>query len=219
MGKRLTKEEVEMRPGETTLGYYERIAATADNRLRAIESLRHQTHFTNVDQYAYARAMRDIQSYGGTKRFSTKPPENETLLREKIQDIKRFLNAPTSTKSGVIEVYAERANTLNADYGLNMTWQQLADLFESGLYDTLDSKYASQTAFKTIGVIRGLTKKQIETIKKAQEKNLKGETLVKALGKIEDDEISDLFKSNSILLDNVIDTIQNEDIDVLMKMK
>ena len=196
MGRTLTPKEIEMQPGETTLGYYERIAATADNRLRAIEALRHQTHFTNVDQYAYARAMRDIQSYGGNKRFRTKPPENAKELSAKISDIKRFLNAPTSTKSGIIEVYEERAQTLNERYGLDMDWKELADLFESGLFSNLEGRYASETAMRIIGTIRGLSKKQIEDIK--NNKNVKGE---------------------SILDNNVIETIQNADIDVLLKMK
>lgn len=196
MGRTLTAKEIEMQPGETTLGYYERIAATADNRLRAIEALRHQEHFTNVDQYAYARAMRDIQSYGGAKRFSTKPPENAKDLSAKIADIKRFLNAPTSTKSGIVSVYMERATTLNTKYGINMTWQNLADMFESGIFDNLSSKYASETAMRIIGEIRGLSRKQIEDIK--NNKNMKGE---------------------SILDNSVIETIQNTDIDVLLKMK
>lgn len=196
MGRTLTAKEIEMQPGETTLGYYERIAATADNRLRAIEALRHQTYFTNVDQYAYARAMRDIQSYGGNKRFSTKPPESAKELSAKISDIKRFLNAPTSTKSGIIEVYEERAQTLNERYGLNMDWKELADLFESGLFSNLEGRYASETAMRIIGTIRGLSKKQIEGIK--NNKNMKGE---------------------SILETGVIETIQSMDIEALLKMK
>lgn len=194
MAKRLTAKEIEMRPGESTLGYYERIAATADNRLRAIEALRHETHFTNVDKYAYARAMRDIQSWGGNKRFSTKPPEDETALRAKIKDIKHFLNAPTSTKSGVIEGYVNRAQTLNENYGLNMTWQELADLFDSGLFDKLKSQYASETAMKIIGTIRGLTKQQIEAIQN-----------------------NNTTKGDSILEESVIDTIINEDISSIIK--
>ena len=193
-GKRLTAQEIEMQPGETTLGYYERIAATADNRLRAIESLRHQEHFTNVDQYAYARAMRDIQSYGGNKRFSTKPPEDSKLLAAKISDIKRFLNAPSSTKSGIIESYESRANTLNQKYGLNMSWQELADLFDSGLFANLEGKYASETAMRIIGTIKGLTKRDIKEI-----------------------EENATLKGDSILDQNVIDTIRDEDISVLFK--
>ena len=194
MGKRLTAQDIEMQPGETTLGYYERIARTADDRLRAIESLRHQTHFTNVDKYAYARAMRDIQSYGGNKRFSTKAPEDKDILREKIKDIKRFLNAPTSTKGGIIETYETRANTLNNKYGLDMNWQELADLFDSGLFDKLEAIYASETAMRIIGTIRGLSKKQIEEIQN-----------------------NDNVKGDSIFESNVYETIRTQDLSSIIK--
>lgn len=160
--------DYDIRPGETDLQYYRRLAKTADQRLVRIEALKHDQYFRGVEKYAYARAMRDIEKWGGKKRFNTKPPEARSLFNEKISDMLRFLKSPTSTKSGVIEVYQKRAESLNTAYkkeGLNLSWQDMANVLQSGGFEKLKGDKGSDTAFKSIGTVS----RNIDQIKTAIE--------------------------------------------------
>ena len=81
------KSSIEQRAGESDLDYYTRLAKQADQRLVRLEKLSNEPGFENVKKYAYAAAMRDIESYGGAgkkMRFNTKPPKAPQLFREKI---------------------------------------------------------------------------------------------------------------------------------------
>ena len=146
----------EQRPGESLQTYYRRIAKVADQRLLRLERLADEDGYKNADQWAYKRAMRDIASWSGedATRFNTKPPENIRQLQAKINDIKSFLGAPSSTKSGISKVYQTRANSLNKNYGTRFTTADLEDLFSSSLWKKVDAKkYDSDTVMKAIGYI------------------------------------------------------------------
>lgn len=152
-----TKVNIEPRYGESDLDYYRRLAKMADQRLVRLEKLAQEPGFENVKKYAYAAAMRDIDSYGGASkkmRFNTAPPKDPRAFREKIMDIRRFLSAPTSTKAGIVDVYQKRADTINKKYGTNYTWEDLADFFQSGDADKLFKDYGSKTVMQAIGTIQ-----------------------------------------------------------------
>ena len=151
--------------GETDLQYYRRLAKQADQRLVRLEGYQHDRNFANVTQWAYARAQEDISKWSGpdATRFNTAPPMkksggeaaiDETRLRSKIQDIKAFLESPTSTKKGITQVYKNRVDTINQKYGTNFTWQQFAKFTESETFNKLDWEYGSKTIMKAIGVIQ-----------------------------------------------------------------
>ena len=146
----------EMRPGESIQGYYRRIAKVADQRLVRLERLADQAGYGNADQWAYKKAMRDIATWSGdaATRFNTKPPENIKQLQAKINDIKSFLGAPSSTKSGITKVYQTRANTINDKYGTNFSTGDLENLFSSSFWKKVDAKKVdSDTVMKAIGYI------------------------------------------------------------------
>ena len=152
-----TIDKIEQRPGENDLEYYRRLAKMADQRLVRLEKLAQEPGFENVKKYAYAAAMRDIDSYKGAgkgNRFNTAPPKAPTLFREKIIDMRRFLSAPTSSKAGIIDVYKKRAETINQKYGTNFTWQDMADFFQSGDADKMFKEYGSKTVMRAIGTIQ-----------------------------------------------------------------
>lgn len=168
-----------IKPGETDLDYYRRLAKTADERLVRLEKLKNEPGFESVEKFAYARAMRDIEVYGGGKRFNTKPPEDRRQLTEKISDILRFLQSPTSTKYGIKEVYQKRAETLNNKYpgsGLNVTWQDIAELHDSGLLDAAKMAMGSDTMWVSIGQVERNADKIKELLKEGQ-KNKKGDEI------------------------------------------
>lgn len=176
------------RAGETDLQYYRRLAKQADQRLVRLEGYQHDRNFTDIKEWAYARAQVDISKWSGqdARRFNTAPPMkkagdemviDETRLRSKIRDIKTFLEAPTSTKKGTIEVYQHRVDKINKEYGTKFTWKDFAKFTESSVYDQLDSKYGSKTVMRAIGVIqenfkgkKGSIKEKMEEVKEKQVK-------------------------------------------------
>ncbi|MBO5809668.1 MAG: hypothetical protein J6R32_02450 [Bacteroidales bacterium] len=164
---------LDYRPGETDLQYYKRLAKVADQRLLRLERLSEVAGYEKVTNYAYDRAMRDLEIYGGGKRFNTKPPVNadgtidNRLLSEKLADMRTFLSSVTSTKAGIEQVYSKRAQTFNEKFGTDYTWQDLADLYQSGDADRLLKRYKdSDIVQRAIGVIQQAEGKLKEEMKK-----------------------------------------------------
>lgn len=166
--------------GETDLQYYRRLAKQADQRLVRLEGYQHERNFANVTQWAYARAQEDISKWSGpdATRFNTAPPMkkagdemviDETRLRSKIQDIKTFLESPTSTKKGIVQVYKNRVDTINQKYGTSFTWQEFAKFTESETFNKLDWEYGSKTIMKAIGAIQSKFKNADDLEEKMRE--------------------------------------------------
>ena len=149
---------------ESLQKWYDRIADTADTRLRNIEKLAiNDKKFATAPQWAYARAMQDIKKWGGKKRFSSNMPQDPKKLMAKISDIRAFLRSPTSTKSSIVKIYDKRLATfasteVNAEgrggHGVNFTWETLAKYFETGISKNWKRKFGSNTALKVIGVLQ-----------------------------------------------------------------
>lgn len=155
---------------------YNRLAKKADARLRALESYQHQKNFKTATKWAYAKAMRDIKSWGGNKRFQTSAKNlSDTELQMKMKDIETFLESPTSTKSGIREVYIKRVSTLNEKLGTNYTWHEFADFIKSDTYEKIDSLFGSNTIFSVVSKTKKLTKKMMEEIEKDKKKKEKFE--------------------------------------------
>lgn len=135
---------------------YNLLAMRADKRLQRLEKLAEQEHYHGVLSFAYAKAMRDIRSWSGQKgtRFKTKPPATVQQLQAKINDMKSFLDAPTSTKKGINNIYKQRAKTTNERYGTNFTWQDLARYYESGISNILDKNIGSDVLIRSLGAIK-----------------------------------------------------------------
>lgn len=138
---------------------YNLLAMRADKRLQRLEKLATQEHYHGVLSFAYARAMRDIKSWSGSKgtRFKTKPPATVQQLQAKINDMKTFLDSPTSTKKGINNIYKQRAKTTNERYGTNFTWKDLASYYESDLSKVLDKKAGSDVLIRALGAIKRIS--------------------------------------------------------------
>lgn len=177
---------------ESLLKEYRKLAKRADQRLVRLESYKHDKGFKTAIKWSYAKALRDIKSWSGSdaKRFNTKPPESVAGLKAKIQDIKNFLESPTSTKKGIMNVYKKKADTINKRYGTNFTWENLANYYMSGMAEKLDAEYGSKTALKSIAEIQKHDKEEIQAIQKTSESHLQIEDkIVKAtVNKILEDE-------------------------------
>ena len=197
---------MDYKPGETDLQYYKRLAKVADQRLLRLEELAGlrpgkpgKPGYEKVTKYAYERAMRDLEIYGGGNRFNTKPPLNKDgtvdnrLLSEKISDIRAFLSSVTSTKAGIEQVYSERAKTFNSQFGTNYTWQDLADFYQSGDAQRALRVASSETIQKSIGKI------QLAKDKLAKELKDNGKvTLSAKTDKLVYDKAHELLKSKDL---------------------
>lgn len=146
------------KPGETDAQYYKRLAKAADQRLVRIEELSGLRGkppvkgFENAYKYAYRAA---IDSLDKGIRFNANIPKPGTFeWRERVNAMRKFLSSPTSTKTGIREVYEKRVQSINDKYGTKFDWQSLADFFEKGDFDKLNKDFASKTVVRAIGKIQ-----------------------------------------------------------------
>lgn len=160
---------------------YKTLAKSADQRLVRLEAYQHDKDFKPATQWAYARAMRDIELWSGEEanRFNTAPPTSKTDLLSKINDIKHFLESPTSTKKGIIDVYKKRADSLNKTMRKSdknwkdLTWKDMAQYFDSALSDKLAKKVGSKTALKIMNVMKRKEKEIVKDIKEKKDLHVK----------------------------------------------
>lgn len=145
--------------------FYKQVAKVADQRLVNLERLSKNKDYRDVLQWAYKDAMYDIHAAYGekAKRFNRKQPDDLRTLQKNLRRVLSFLEKPSSSRQGIDEVYQKRAQTVSDKYGVNVTWQNIGDLYMSTLYRKTDSKKGSKTVLKAIGRIQANAKE----IKKA----------------------------------------------------
>lgn len=144
---------MEQKPGESLDAYYHRLAKVADQRLVRLERLANEEGYENAWKWAYNSAQNDIKRWGLGKRFNTAAPKNANQTKAKINDIKAFLGAKTSTKQGITSVYKKRADTFNKKYGTNFSWEDLADYYGKEKNKQIERYMASEVANRAIAVI------------------------------------------------------------------
>lgn len=153
---------------------YKKKAKQADQRLVRLEALSHEEHFQGVLEFSYKRAIRDIQSWGGDKRFNTAPPTTVTQLEAKLKDIEHFIASPTSKKSSIVSIYKKRADTITkrygAEYGVNFSWQDIANYYGSNENKRRDSQLGSKTEVRVLAVMKKLNKDKLSDIEDVNEK-------------------------------------------------
>ena len=153
---------------------YRQLAKKADQRLVRLEALSYEEHFHGVLELAYKRAIRDIKTWGGDKRFNTAPPTTITEIKAKIADIQEFVEKPTSSKSQIQKIYNKMAATINKkyarEYGMTFTWQELANFYESDAAKRDDVKKASKTVVRALAVIKKMGKEDLQNIKDVNER-------------------------------------------------
>ena len=145
-----------IKEGESLEHAYRRLAKQTDQRLVRLEELSKQPFFKGVKTYAYGLAAKDAREWGGSAdkpRFNIEPPDNKKQLQAKINDMIRFLNSPTSTKTGIIKMYQKRTDALNKKYGTNFTWQEAGRFFENEK-DKFAKDWVSSMVLTAIGVMQ-----------------------------------------------------------------
>lgn len=178
---------------------YKKLAKRADQRLVRLEALAESGEFKSAVNMAYRRAIHDIKQWGGegATRFNQKQPENTQQLQAKINDIKQFLEASTSTKRGIVTHYKGVAETINQKYGTQFTWSSMANFYQSELSTILENKVAgSGTLIRALGKIYRNKDKIIEQIKNSDKAhiNVEDEVLDEAVQTILDELGTDVTK-------------------------
>lgn len=135
---------------------YKKMVQAANKRLYRIESdYSKRPGYQAMKEYAYAKAQQNIRAiWGDQKRFSKAVPTSYREYQKAYNALNEFMESKTGTLSDLKGVYERRANTLNDKYGWGFSWQDLAKMFESGMYEKLKAKgYGSETTFKAIALM------------------------------------------------------------------
>jgi hypothetical protein len=174
----------ETSPDPTLLAEYKKLAKRADQRMVRLEqAAKRDGEMSAATEYSYRKAKRDAEYYsaGKSKRFNAQTPKTNKALKAKINAINDFLESPTSTVRGIKNIYKKRADSLNASYGTNFKWQELADFFNSATWKKLISEIPSDLVMKAFARLQRGGKKLIQEIKENPSKQ------------IADDEIQDFI--------------------------
>ena len=151
------------------ISQYKRLAERADKRLQRLEKRFGTPGYEGLENWSYARAMRDIKSWSGPKgtRFKTAIPKfdnqaaQERYIKSKIADINRFLQADTSTVSGGIQSAGltpleKAAKTFSKNYKAKITWQEMGAYFESETAKRVSKEFGSKTVSKALARFKRL---------------------------------------------------------------
>lgn len=185
---------------------YRTLAKSADQRIVRLEQYAKEKDFKTATQWAYRRAMHDIEQWSGSEatRFNTKPPSSKTDLLSKIKDIENFLESETSTKKGIVAVYKRKADSLNKSMKrenpdwVDVSWQDMAQYFQSSLYDKIDKQYGSKTKMMVMSTLKKKKAEIAEDIKNKKDVHIK----------VEDEEVQ-------AKLNDIFNTYSKETLDLL----
>ena len=177
------------------LADYAKLTRLANDRLREIEKRSTTDGLTFLTEYAYKRAVHDLQ---GATRFASKEKIenlNYNAIVKRMNDMRRFLRSKSSTTRGVRSMYSQNAKRFNAKYGTNFTQLQLAKFFnkDTGLYEKIKAKnmdWGSETVMKAIATMMNDKKKVLQKMREENENHLDIE--------------------NAVIVNEVIDTLISE---------
>lgn len=159
--------------------YNERIASGSPNITNA-------EIFRNITKYSYEKIQYKAKELKGGIKSEAMPGYeyrgfrfSETLLKDltdkqvdrRIEMLKEFLHAPTSTIADVKTIYKKTARTFNKDYGTKFTWETFAKYYESGLADKFKKReeIGSDGGLEVIATLQKLPKEVIENLENVDE--------------------------------------------------
>lgn len=174
---------------------YREKAKRADQRLVRLEALSYEEHFEGVLKFSYAGAMLDIERWGGDKRFNTAPPTKLTELQAKISDIDKFMSKVSSNKRDIVKFYKTRAETFNKgrvdksgetyggfgkEFGVEFTWEDIANYYEDRKGQREAVKLASNTEVRVLATIKRLHEDELkqdnDVVNRLQENKIRLQT-------------------------------------------
>ena len=161
------------RPGENDMDYLKRLTKAANERMNQLEKLsKRDPDYKNVLKWSYKGAVADIQRLEGKEnepwRFGTKKGDVKNI-QSRINAVSRFLNSPTSTITGIKEIYQNRADTINTKYGTDFSWSDIGNFWQSETARKMLEEYDSDTVMTAVAE---MSKVPVKDIANAVKKNL-----------------------------------------------
>lgn len=179
MAKKQTGKYSALKPEQVQ--EYVRAANKINRQMRRLVEQSHKSQkYAPITDYAYRVVQTKLKGLFGYKETGeqyTRFPTSKKMLPKTLPEFRAAMNAinefykmPTSTIKGVQSVYEKRAKTLSKmasteNGGVEITWQDFAKVFETGLYETLAGVFGNYSAFKMIGRIEKDRAKLLEDIK------------------------------------------------------
>lgn len=151
---------------------YRRNAKLANSRLSSLEK-----RGGGIKRFAYAGATHDTQAFFGKNRFSYKissmKPEDVSLRDLSMYNTaaKNFLEDVSSTYRGFQKVAQKRVDTIRTKYGIELTTDQVQQMFEDEYFQRLSDAYGSTTALRMIGKLQIKSDDLKDMIEKAQKQH------------------------------------------------
>ena len=189
MAKKETKLSPELQ--ET----YRREVARVNKQLYRLEK-HYASTGENIMATAYAGLMRDIKAFfGEQKRFSKSMPATVREYQKRMNAIRRFYEKPTSTITGKKTVFQRRAEALSKVANAEIDPDQLAAMFETGLFRQLVKEtFGYVTAVKAIGFIQRQGSRIVKDLQQGKKIVFRG----KGAGKLNDKLLEDPEMTNML---------------------
>lgn len=166
----------------------------ANMKLLNLEQMAKDPEYADIEKFAYRKAMQAIKEIRGKeyKRFNI--PKNTHQLEKTKRALEDFLESPTSSKKGIIELYEKNAASLNEKMGSKWSWQKVGSFLQAAEFEDIKAEYDSDIAVIMIKLLykhRRKTgkKKFIEMLEKHQFKK-------EGLDEVDSDTLADFVKSN-----------------------
>lgn len=208
---------------------YKRLADRADKRLLRLERLAvtESDTYGNVLAYAYKVAQKQTKYWSGDlekPRYARDTPTSDKELKKKIKDIQKFLEMPTSTKTGIIKVYKDKADALNKKFETNFTWEDWARFGIRGYWDRQDGKFTYNELIKVAKIQKtegNIVKAYNEVKEKKNKYKITGpevEAPTGTFGHVAKDFMKEfLSKSDRSLIDQTVNTLFEHDEGLVLK--
>lgn len=128
------------------------MSKVANQRLRQLE----KQGFTELN--AYRKVLSNSQKmsiFDYTKKGEIKfsgATKNKTYnqLEQEFSELQKFLTAKTSTVKGIKEKYEKATKKVNEEYSVNLTTQQIGELFESEVIQNISNRFGSDKVLTII---------------------------------------------------------------------
>lgn len=128
------------------------MSKTANQRLRQLE----KNGFTELNAYrkvlsnSQKMSIFDYTKNGEIKFSGSVKSKTYNQLEQEFSELQKFLTAKTSTIKGIKEKYEKATKKVNEEYGVNLTTQQIGELFESEVIQNSSNRFGSDKVLTII---------------------------------------------------------------------
>lgn len=162
----------------------------ANMKLTNLEIAARDPEFSEILGFAYRNAMKEIKAMRGEEYRRFNIPKNIHQLERTERALQQFLNAPTSSKKNVLELYEKNKDYLNEKFGSRFSWQKMGKFLRAAEFEDMKDTFTSSVAM--------IAMKQIYKHRRTGKK--------KFIQMLEKHEITDLDEVDADTLANFIKT-------------